>query len=190
MLMVVRGLAGPEPVAGAKLFSNREEGPPDAMSSCNEQNNLFPQINSKDMPKPLTPDEVWLQAERRAARRREYGISLHAPFSDKYPALPYMTAEEREAYLSAIEVLAEGKKEKQALITDAPESPLAAPGPEAKEIIENFRLELRALLLSMRPEDFKRYVEAEERLGLAVGVIEQIVTAVVDRLPEKEVAHE
>jgi hypothetical protein len=95
------------------LFSNSEEGPR-RHEFLHRAKQPLSQITSTDMQKPLTPDEVWLQAERRAARRREYGISLHAPFSDKHPALPYMTAEEREAYLSAIEVLAEGKKEQQA----------------------------------------------------------------------------
>jgi hypothetical protein len=44
----------------------------------------------------------------------------------------------------------------------------------------------RDRLLSMRPEDFERYVEFEERLGEAVSVIEQVITAVIDRLPDKK----
>jgi hypothetical protein len=139
------------------------------------------------MKNDLFPDrELWPQQLAIAAKRKVYGISLHAAFDDKHPALPYMTEAEREAFLSACNVLTEGKEEQKTLIADVRSFPEAAPDPEAAEIAKNFRLELREYLLLMRSEDFRRYIEAEERLGEAVGVIEQIVTAAIDRLPDKE----
>jgi hypothetical protein len=135
----------------------------------------------------LFPDsELWPQEYAKAARRKAYGISLHAPFNDKHPALPHTAAEEREAFLSACHVFAEGKKEQESLVADALSVPQFSPGPEAAETLKDFRLELRDRLLSVRPEDFEHYVELEKRLGEAVGAIGQVITAVVDRLPDKK----
>jgi hypothetical protein len=145
----------------------------------------FPQSNSKrwrskllrsaclapttktDMQKPLTPNEFWTQAERqlcpqapaRAARRKEYGISLRAPFDDKHPALPHMTPEQRERYLSAAAALSEAKKKRKALLTDPSHT--------------------------RREDDPELYVELSEHIIDVKDVIEQIVDAVIDRLPEK-----
>jgi hypothetical protein len=145
------------------------------------------------MQKPLSPSEFWTQvkrqlwpqAERRAAQRKAYCFSLHAPFDDKHPALPHMITEERERFLAACQVFAESKKKQESLVADALSVPQFSPGAEAIETLKNFRLELRDRLLSMQPEGFERYVDLKERLGEAVAIIDQVVAGVIHQLPDK-----
>jgi len=99
--------------------------------------------------------EEWAGAERQAARRKEYGISLHSPLDDKHPALPHMTSEEHERYLAAAETLSKAKRDRAPLVKGT-----------------------------------RAHTDLSERMGEAVGVITEIVSAVIDRLPAKEESHE
>jgi hypothetical protein len=126
------------------------------------------------------------EAERRAARRKEYRISLHASFNDKHPALPHMTPLETEHYLAAAAALSQAKKKREALIARPVAVPRRAPlDPQTQEILDNFHPERREALQQMPPGELEQYIELSARMEEAVEEIAQIVAAVIDRLTEK-----
>jgi hypothetical protein len=141
-------------------------------------NELFPEAEC----------ELWPQAEYRAARRKEYGISLHSPLDDEHPALTYMTAEESKRYLAAASDLVKAKRARNVLVAESwPELPSEATNIEKQTIAGSFSSKLREeLLQQLSPECSKHYAQLGKGMADSLSVIELILNGVIDRLPEKK----